>query len=89
MTSIRTYPWDVTEHWECSEDIAIYLEAVLEDGDISLIALAMREVARAFKDTNLVPASRREELTADALKIMEKAQGLLDIKALPSELAFG
>src|SRR4051794_37005413 len=43
----ETTKWDVTEHLDSEEQIALFLEAVFEDGDPALIAAAIGEVARA------------------------------------------
>jgi probable addiction module antidote protein len=43
----KTRPWDVEEHLETKEDMAAYLEAALEDGDPSLVAAALGDIARA------------------------------------------
>ncbi|MDP4021549.1 putative addiction module antidote protein [Methylobacterium sp. NEAU 140] len=45
--AIETKPWDVTEHLQDEASIAAYIEAVLEDGDPSLVAAAIGDVARA------------------------------------------
>lgn len=47
MTKTSTRPWDVAEHLESEEDMAAYLEAALEDGDPSLVAAALGDIARA------------------------------------------
>lgn len=39
--------WDAADHLETEEDIAAYLDAVLEDGDPALIAAALGDIARA------------------------------------------
>lgn len=44
---IKTRPWDVVEHLETGEDIAAYLEAVLDDGDPALVSAALGDIARA------------------------------------------
>jgi probable addiction module antidote protein len=46
-TKIKTIPWDPATHLKADEDIAHYLEAVLEDGDPNLVAAALGDVARA------------------------------------------
>jgi probable addiction module antidote protein len=43
----QTYPWDASDHLETKEDIVAYLEAALEDGDPSLIAAALGDIARS------------------------------------------
>ena len=47
MTKTKTRPWDAVEHLETPEDMAAYLEAVLEEGDPALVAAAMGDIARA------------------------------------------
>ncbi len=44
---IKTRPWDVVEHLKTDEDMAAYLEAVLEDGDPALVSAALGDIARA------------------------------------------
>jgi probable addiction module antidote protein len=39
--------WDAAETLETKEDIAAYLDAVLEDGDPDLLKAALDDVARA------------------------------------------
>ncbi|MCB4800610.1 addiction module antidote protein [Methylobacterium brachiatum] len=45
--TVETRSWDVAEHLDTPERIALYIEAVLEDGDPALIAAAIGDVARA------------------------------------------
>jgi probable addiction module antidote protein len=47
MAKTKTRPWDAAEHLETEEDIALYLEAALEDGDPGLVAAALGDIARA------------------------------------------
>ncbi len=44
---IETLPWDSAAYLKSDEDIAHYLEAVFEDGDPTLVAAALGDVARA------------------------------------------
>jgi probable addiction module antidote protein len=46
-TKLKTTVWDPAEHLETEEDIAAYLEAAFEEGDPSLIAAALGDIARA------------------------------------------
>ena len=46
-STLKTHPWDPAEHLESEEDIAAYLEAAFEEGDPSLIAAALGDIARA------------------------------------------
>jgi probable addiction module antidote protein len=47
MAKTKTKRWDAAEHLETEEDMAVYLEAALEDGDPALIAAALGDIARA------------------------------------------
>ena len=47
MAATPTRPWDPADHLETDEDIVAYLEAAFEDGDPTLIAVALGDVARA------------------------------------------
>jgi probable addiction module antidote protein len=44
---ITTSLWDASEHLETEEDMVLYLEAALEDGDPSLITAVLGDIARA------------------------------------------
>lgn len=43
----KTRRWDAAETLETKEDIAAYLDAVLEDGDPDLLKAALGDMARA------------------------------------------
>lgn len=45
--TIETQKWDITDHLGNDEKIALFLEAVFEDGDPAVIAAAIGDVARA------------------------------------------
>lgn len=47
MAKTKTRRWDVVDHLESEADMATYLEAALEDGDASVIAAALGDIARA------------------------------------------
>ncbi|MEO1148803.1 MAG: addiction module antidote protein [Cyanobacteria bacterium J06638_22] len=53
MTPTQTYPWDPAEHLETKEDMAAYLEAALEDGDPSVLAAALGDIARSKGMTHI------------------------------------
>ena len=44
---METTKWDVAEHLDNEERIALFLEAVSEDGDVGVISAAIGEVAKA------------------------------------------
>lgn len=52
-TTTTTRPWDPAEHLHSDEDMAAYLEAALEEGDASLFAAALGDIARAKGMTQL------------------------------------
>jgi probable addiction module antidote protein len=47
MAKTKTRPWDAAEHLETEVDMALYLEAALEEGDPALVAAAPGDIARA------------------------------------------
>ena len=47
MAKTKTRLWDAAEHLKEDEDVAAYLEAALDEGDASLFAAALGDVARA------------------------------------------
>jgi probable addiction module antidote protein len=53
MPKTQTRPWDVVQHLETEEDMAAYLEAALEEGDPTLVAAALGDIARAKGMTQL------------------------------------
>jgi probable addiction module antidote protein len=44
---ITTSLWDAAEHLETEEDMVMYLEAALEDGNPALISAVLGDIARA------------------------------------------
>src|SRR5436190_15165596 len=53
MAKTVTLPWDPAEHLQSEEDMAAYLEAALEEGEPSLVAAALGDIARAKGMTQL------------------------------------
>jgi probable addiction module antidote protein len=47
MTVTKTKPWDPSEQLDTEEDMALYLEAALDEGDPTLVAAALGDIARA------------------------------------------
>jgi probable addiction module antidote protein len=43
----QTYAWDASDYLEIEEDIVAYLEAAIEEGDPSLMAAALGDIARS------------------------------------------
>ena|SRR5580704_7738882 len=54
---LKTYPRDSAAYLKTAEDIANYLEAVFEDGDPSLVAAALGDIARAKGMTKIAKAA--------------------------------
>ncbi len=47
MAKTVTTVWDPAEHLKTEDDMAAYLEAALEEGDSTLVAAALGDIARA------------------------------------------
>jgi probable addiction module antidote protein len=54
---LKTRRWDAAESLKTREDIAAYLDAVLEDGDPDLLKAALGEIARAKGMTEIAQAA--------------------------------
>jgi len=71
MAKTKTRLWDVVEHLETEEDMAAYLEAALEQGDPTMVAAALGDIARAkgmaqiARETGLGRESLYKALSAD------------------------
>lgn len=69
--TIETRPWDAAEHLESEEDMVAYLEAALVEGDASLVAAALGDIARAkgmseiARDTGLGRESLYKALSSE------------------------
>lgn len=53
MAKTKTLPWDAAEYLNTEEEMAAYLEAALEEGEPSLVAAALGDIARARGMTQL------------------------------------
>jgi len=53
----RTRRWDAAETLQTRDDIAAYLDAVLEDGDPDLLKAALGDIARAKGMTEIARAA--------------------------------
>lgn len=94
-SKVKTKVWDPAEYLETEEDIAAYLQAAFEEGDASLIAAALGDIARAkgmsqiARETGLGRESLYKALSVEGnpefstiLKVVE-ALGL-KLQALPA-----
>ena len=64
MTKTRTRPWDAADHLQTEEDQLLYLEAAFEEGDATLIAAALGDIARA---RGMTEVARRAGLGRESL----------------------
>lgn len=53
----RTRSFDAARYLESDEDVAAYLDAVLEDGDPRVVSKALGDIARAKGMTNIARAT--------------------------------
>ena len=53
MASATTRPFDVADHLGSPEEIAAYLDAVLEEGDDKLLLVALRNVVKSKDFTKI------------------------------------
>ena len=47
MPKTKTTLWDPAQHLKSEQDMAEYLDAALEDGDPSVVSVALGDIARA------------------------------------------
>ncbi|MGE3476016.1 MAG: addiction module antidote protein [Rhodospirillaceae bacterium] len=55
--ALETRKWDAAENLQSKEDVAAYLDAVLEDGDSELLKAALGDIARAKGMTEIAEAT--------------------------------
>lgn len=55
--AVKTKPWDASEHLDSEEAIFAYMNAAFEDGDPSLIAAALGDIAKARGMTAIAKAA--------------------------------
>ena len=85
MTAVKLRKWDSTEHLKTAEDMALYLEACLQEAgdDAAFIAKALGTIARAkgmsqlARDTGLGRESLYKALSPGAKPRYETMQKLL------------
>ncbi len=51
--AVNVTNWDASEYLETEEDIAAYLNAVMEEGDSTLLQAALGDIAKARGMTNI------------------------------------
>lgn len=62
--TVTTTPWDSADYFDSPQAIAAYLEAAIEDGDPTLLAHALGQIAKAKGMTQI---ARKTGLTREAL----------------------
>ncbi len=72
MTKTITTPWDPAEHLESAEDMAAYLNAALEEQDLSLIMAVLGDIARAHR---MAAVSQQTGLGRESLYKSLSAEG--------------
>ena len=95
MAKTPTRPYDTSEYLETEEDMALYLEAALEDGDPRVVSAALVDIARAHgmtkiaRDTGLSRESLYKALSpegnpelATVLKVVHSLGLQLQAKAI-------
>ena len=96
MARTKTLPWDPGEHLDTEEDMAMYLNIALEDGDLGLILAALGDIARARRmaavaqDSGLARESLYKSLSpngnpefATVLKVIRALGFRLQVAAAP------
>lgn len=68
MDEVKLTRWDIINHWENDEDIVMYLQVVLEDGQPELIAAALVDIARAKALFNTNETPRGESYLEKAIE---------------------
>ncbi|MDP5007754.1 MAG: putative addiction module antidote protein [Glaciimonas sp.] len=93
MSTVKLRKWDVVEHLQTEEDMRLYFEACVEEGDPSLIAAALGDIARArgmtqvARDTGLGRESLYKALSGEGNPEFETI--LKVVKALGLKLHAG
>lgn len=59
MAGVMTIPWRTEDYLETVDEIAVYLDAVFEDGDRELITHALGAVARSKGMTEIARRTGR------------------------------
>lgn len=80
---LETMPWDIVDSLDTPERIALYLEAVLDDGDPALVAAAIGDIARA---QGMNEVARKTGLSRETLHRTLSDEGNSQLAALISVL---
>lgn len=89
MTANKLTKWDVVDHLKTEQDMALYLEACLEENDPALLAACLGDIARArgmtqlARDTGLTREGLYKALSGagnPSLATIMKVMGALGVK---------
>jgi len=86
--TITTHLWDAAAHLETEEDMALYLEAALEENDPALISAVLGDIARAkgmaqiAEKTGLGRTSLYKALSPDGHPEFETILKVVDVLGL-------
>ncbi|MGX7705319.1 addiction module antidote protein [Methylobacterium sp. Gmos1] len=80
---LETVPWDVVDSLDTPERVALYLEAVLEEGDPVLLAAALGDIARA---KGMAQVARETGLSRETLYRTLSDEGNPQLKTLMAVL---
>ena len=83
MVSPTTRPFKVADHLTSPEEVAAYLDAILEEGDDKLLLLALRELVKSRGFTSV---ARRAGLRRETLYQSFSADGNPRLSTLHSVL---
>ncbi len=65
MASATTRPFNAADHLNSSEEVAAYLDAILEEGDDKLVLLALREVVKSRGFTSVARGALYQSFSED------------------------
>jgi len=80
---LETVPWDIADSLDTPERVALYLEAVLEDGDPALVTAAIGDIARA---QGMTQTAQRTGLSRESLYRTLSDKGNLQLTMLMAVL---
>ncbi len=80
---LETMPWDIVDSLDTRDRIALYLEAVLDDGDPALVAAAIGDIVRA---QGMNEVARKTGLSRETLHRTLSDEGSAQLAALISVL---
>ena len=74
MANATTRPFDVADHLDNPEEVAAYLDAVLEEGDDKLLLVALRNVVKSRGFANVAQGAGLRRLLNGEAKLQAAAK---------------